>query len=72
MGENRTTAKSNIVGRNVPSVTNSTMNTMLNQDLADNLRFRLDDAQIQNSSVLLFTGAGVVVGSYFLQEVCCF
>lgn len=48
---NRTTVKSNIVGLNVPSVSNTTMNTMLNNELADNLKFREDVATIQNSVI---------------------
>jgi hypothetical protein len=38
----RTTAKSNIVGLNVPSVTNAVMNQMLNDNICDNVVFRKD------------------------------
>jgi hypothetical protein len=46
---NRTTVKSNIVTLNVPSVTNTIMNQMLNSELADNIRFREDVAVAQSS-----------------------
>lgn len=47
---NRTTAKADIVALNVPSVSNATMNTMLNEKLADNVRFREDVAVSQAAS----------------------
>lgn len=48
---NRTTVKSNILTKNVPSVTNAIMSDMLNSELADNIKFREDVAVIQNSGV---------------------
>lgn len=48
---NRTSAKSNIITKNVPTVTNAILTDMLNSDLADNLVFREDVAVLQNSSV---------------------
>lgn len=51
MADNRTTVKANIVAENVPSVTNTKLNTMLNTYLADNLVFGADVAVPQSSSV---------------------
>lgn len=48
---NRTTVKSDIVGINVPSVTNAELNTMLNEKMNDNLKFLEDTAKIQTSSL---------------------
>lgn len=48
---NRTTVKSNIIGLNVPSVTNNILNSMLNGELADNVVFREDVAVSQVSSI---------------------
>jgi hypothetical protein len=48
---NRTTVKSDIVGLNIPSVSNATMTTMLNNKIADNVKFREDVAVVQNSVV---------------------
>lgn len=42
MALNRTEAKTEIANNNVPSVTNSDLNTMLQNNLADNLPFRKD------------------------------
>ena len=48
---NRQTAKSNIVTKNVPTVTNAILTDMLNSELADNIVFGEDVAVVQNSSV---------------------
>lgn len=48
---NRTTAKSNIVTLNVPTVTNAILNDMLNGELADNVVFREDVAVNQVSAI---------------------
>jgi len=57
---NRTTVKSNILTKNVPTVTNEILTDMLNADMADNLVFREDVVVAQSSSVtnitLDFTG----------------
>jgi len=46
---NRTTAKSNIITKNVPTVTNAIMTDMLNNELAENVVFREDVAVVQSS-----------------------
>lgn len=60
MGDNRSTAKSSIQSLNVPSVTNAELNTMLQNYLADNIKFYADEAFTQASSTtninLDFTG----------------
>lgn len=48
---NRTTVKSNIITKNVPSVSNVILTDMLNAELADNLKFKEDVAVIQASAV---------------------
>jgi hypothetical protein len=48
---NRTTVKSNIVTKNVPTVTNAILTDMLNADMNDNVRFREDVAVTQVSAV---------------------
>jgi hypothetical protein len=48
---NRSTVKSNIITKNVPSVTNAILTDMLNTEMADNLRFREDTAKTQNSGI---------------------
>lgn len=57
---NRTSVKSNIVTKNVPTVTNAILTDMLNADMNDNLKFREDVAVSQSSGVsninLDFTG----------------
>jgi len=55
MGQNRTTTKSNVITKNVPTVTNAILTDILNADFADNLRFRLDVAVAQSSSVTNIT-----------------
>ena len=52
---NRTTVKSNIVTKNVPTVTNAIMTDMLNAELADNVSFREDVAVAQASSATNIT-----------------
>lgn len=47
---NRTTVKSNIVTKNVPTVNNTILGDILNADLADNICFREDVAVTQSSS----------------------
>lgn len=47
---NRTTVKSNIVSKNVPSVTNTILTDMLNADMNDNIVFKEDVAVVQSSS----------------------
>lgn len=47
----RTTAKSNIVGLNVPSVTNAIMTEMLNDNICDNVVFRKDLTVAQASGL---------------------
>lgn len=52
---NRTTSKSNIVTKCVPTVTNAIMIDMLNSDLADNVRYREDVAVSQSSATSSIT-----------------
>ena len=46
---NRTTVKSKIVTKNIPTVTNAILTDMLNAEMADNLCFREDVAVSQTS-----------------------
>lgn len=55
MADNRTTAKTNITTINVPSVSNAEMNTMLKDELADNIVFLADVAVVQTSSTTNIT-----------------
>lgn len=48
---NRTTVKSNIITKNIPSVSNLILTDILNAELADNLKFREDVAKLQSSSI---------------------
>jgi len=52
---NRTTVKSNIVTKNVPSVTNAILTDMLNAEIADNIKFLEDVAVTQVSTVTNIT-----------------
>jgi hypothetical protein len=46
---NRTTVKSNVQTKNVPTVTNAILTDILNSEMCDNVRFREDVAVIQNA-----------------------
>jgi hypothetical protein len=46
---NRTTSKSNIITKNVPTVTNAILTDILNNELAENVVFGEDVAVVQNS-----------------------
>ncbi len=52
---NRTSVKSNITTKNVPTVTNAILSDILNADMADNLKFREDVAVTQSSNVSAIT-----------------
>jgi hypothetical protein len=60
MSKNRNTVKNDIVAMCIPSVSNAEMITILNSELADNLKFREDKAlpqtSVPNAVLLDFTG----------------
>jgi hypothetical protein len=64
MGSNRTTVKAAIVTQNVPTVTNADLTNMLNVEMNDNLRFRLDVVASQSagsSATCNFTGKEKII-----------